>query len=402
MDAMQKTGASFAGFASYLDSSPSEPDTFAMPDAACAVQLPWKKEVAWVPSDLVSRGTLIASAPRNVLKAQVKAAAALGFNVKSGVECEFFLLTPDASRPADTADDAAKPCYDQQALMRQYDLIAEVSDYMAELGWEPYQNDHEDANGQFEMNWGYDDVLVTADRHAFFKFMLRSCAEARGQRVTFMPKPFITRTGTGAHVHVSAWGLPGTPDYGRNLFKDTVNGELGLTPLAYSFMAGVLDSAQGLCALTNPTVNSYKRLNGAVVRSGSTWSPNTVSYGGNNRTHMLRIPDAGRFEFRLPDGACNPYLVQAGLMAAGIAGVVAKAIPGPRSDENYYEVRPPPHVRTLPGNLLDAVRALQADAPLRAHLGDAFVDSYAKLKLASWRDYCSHITQWELDNTLDC
>jgi glutamine synthetase len=218
-----------------------------------------------------------------VLKAQVAAARAAGFTVKTGVEVEFFLLKPDASGPADDADDAVKPCYDQQALMRQYDLIAEVCDYMALLGWGPYQNDHEDANGQFEMNWGFADALVTADRHAFFKFMMRSCAEARGQRVTFMPKPFAQRTGTGAHVHVSAWGLPDAADEGRNLFHDAA-GELGLSPLAYSFMAGVLGSAEGLCALTNPTVNSYKRLSGAVVRSGAAWSPNTVSYGGNNRT----------------------------------------------------------------------------------------------------------------------
>ncbi len=283
MDGMQLSGASFAGFASYLDSSPAEPDTFAVPDAACAVQLPWKTEVAWVPADLVCRGAPVASGPRNVLKAQVAAARAAGFTVKTGVEVEFFLLKPDASGPADDADDAVKPCYDQQALMRQYDLIAEVCDYMALLGWGPYQNDHEDANGQFEMNWGFADALVTADRHAFFKFMMRSCAEARDQRVTFMPKPFAQRTGTGAHVHVSAWGLPDAADEGRNLFHDAA-GELGLSPLAYSFMAGVLGSAEGLCALTNPTVNSYKRLSGAVVRSGAAWSPNTVSYGGNNRT----------------------------------------------------------------------------------------------------------------------
>jgi glutamine synthetase len=233
------------------------------------------------------------------------------------------------------------------------------------------------------------------------QFMLRSCAEARGLRVTFMPKPFMTRTGSGAHVHVSAWSLPdasGAPS--RNLFEDP-SGELGLSPLAYSFMAGVLASAQGLCALTNPTVNSYKRINGSVTRSGATWSPNTVSYSGNNRTHMLRIPDSGRFEFRLPDGAANPYLMQAGLLAAGLAGVASGAHPGPRFDTNFYEERPPPHVRTLPGNLLDALRALAADAPLRERLGDDAVDAYVKLKTASWREYCAHLTQWELDNTLD-
>jgi glutamine synthetase len=280
------------------------------------------------------------------------------------------------------------------------------------------------------MNWGYDDALITADRHAFFKarapraacvacrqharrladalaaaaatrqFMLRSCAEARGLRVTFMPKPFTTRTGSGAHCHVSAWGLKGSAQEHTNLFADDA-GELGLSPLAYSFMAGVLASAQGLCALTNPTVNSYKRLNAAVTRSGATWSPNTVTYTGNNRTHMLRIPDGGRFEFRLPDGAVNPYLLQAGLLAAGLSGVAAGAHPGTRYDDDFREVPPPPGVRTLPGNLLDALRALEADAPLRAALGDSFIASYVKLKMASWREYAAHLSQWEVNNTLD-
>ena len=242
-------------------------------------------------------------------------------------------------------------------------------------------------------------VLLTC---ASLQFMLRSCAEARGMRVTFMPKPFAHRTGSGAHVHVSAWTLPsaGGGEAQRNLFADA-SGELGLSPLAYSFMAGVLSSAEALCALTNPTVNSYKRINGAVTRSGATWSPNTVTYAGNNRTHRVRIPDGGRFEFRLPDGAANPYLMHAGLLAAGLNGVAAGAHPGPRFDANFYEEKPPPGVRTLPGNLLDALRALQADAPLRARLGDDCVDAYVKLKMASWREYCAHLSRWELDTTLD-
>lgn len=400
MDDMERVGASFAAFATYLDSKPSEPDTFAKPDAACAVVLPWKPEVAWVPSDLYCRGAPLPHGPRTVLKAQVAAAAAAGFAIKTGVEVEFFLLNPEGTGPADVADGAAKPCYDQQALMRRYDLISEVCDYMELLGWGPYQNDHEDANGQFEMNWGYDDALVTADRHAFFKFMLRSCAEARGLRVTFMPKPFINRTGSGAHLHVSAWGLPGSPAAGKNLFVDP-SGELGLSRLAFSFMGGVLASAEGLCALTNPTVNSYKRLNGAVVRSGATWSPNTVSWTGNNRTHMLRVPDGNRFEFRLPDGAANPYLLNAGLLAAGLAGVTGEVSPGPRSDANFYEEKPPEGTRTLPGNLLDALRALQGDASLRTALGSPFVESYVKLKMQAWRDFCGQVTQHELDSTLD-
>ena len=417
---MQRVGASFAAFATYLDSKPSEPgvqlfyyrvvcaalsarctDTFAMPDAACAVQLPWKPEVAWVPADLYCRGEAIAHAPRNLLKKQVDKASARGLCIKSGVEVEFFLLTPDGSAPADSADVSTKPAYEMQALMRRYDVISTVCDYMVQLGWEPYQNDHEDANGQFEMNWGYTDVLTTADRHAFFKFMLRSCAEAAGLRVTFMPKPFANRTGSGAHVHVSAWGAPDSAQEDVNLFRDPA-GELGLSPLAYSFIAGVLASAEGICAVTNPTVNSYKRLNASVTRSGATWSPNTVTYTGNNRTHMVRIPDSNRFEFRLPDGAVNPYLVQAALVAAGLNGVDASLHPGPRSDGNFQEEKPPPGTRTLPANLLDALRALQADAALRAALGEEFVGSYVKLKMAQeWAPYAAHLSSWELAATLD-
>lgn len=401
MPEMEKTGASFAAFATYVDSKPSEPDTFALPDAACAVVLPWKREVAWVPADIYCRGAPIEHAPRNLLKAQVAKAAAKGLVVKSGVEVEFFLLTADGKAPADERDDAAKPCYNQQALMRRYDVIARVCDYMAELGWKPYQNDHEDANGQFEMNWDYDDVLVTADRHAFFKFMLRTVAEEAGLRCTFMPKPFANRTGSGAHVHVSAWGAPGTARAGENLFQES-GGELGLSPLAYSFFAGVLASAEGLTAITNPTVNSYKRLNATVTRSGATWSPNTVTYTGNNRTHMIRIPDGNRFEFRLPDGATNPYLVQAALVGCGLAGVEAGAHPGARSDYNGAEERPPAGTRTLPSNLLDALRAMEADGALRSALGAPFVTSYAKLKMRDeWLPYAAHLSSWELDATLD-
>ncbi len=185
--------------------------------------------------------------------------------------------------------------------MRRYDVIAEICDCMIALGWQPYQNDHEDANGQFEMNWEYDSVLKTADRHAFFKYMVKSIAEKHGLRATFMPKPFSHLTGNGCHAHLSLW----SSKTGKNLFEDT-NGELGLSALAYNFLGGLMHAAEGLAAITNPTVNSYKRLNAPATLSGATWSPNTVSYAGNNRTHMIRIPDSGRFELRLADGADEP------------------------------------------------------------------------------------------------
>src|SRR5262245_10256598 len=197
---MQKDGAGFAGFATWLDMTPAHPDMFGMPDPAGIIQLPWKKEVAWLPADCVMEDKLVSQAPRVVLKNVISKAAAKGLRVKTGVECEYFLTNPDGTAISDCKDTASKPCYDQQALMRRYDVIAEICDYMLELGWGPYQNDHEDANGQFEMNWNFDDCLITADRHSFFKYMVKTVAEKHGLRATFMPKPFPGLTGTGCHA----------------------------------------------------------------------------------------------------------------------------------------------------------------------------------------------------------
>ena len=173
---MQKDGAGFAGFATWLDMTPAHPDMLAVPDPASVIQLPWKPNVAWVAGNCVMEDAFVDQAPRNVLNRLVGEAAAEGMHVKTGVEAEFFLLTPDGSQISDEFDTASKPCYDQQAVMRRYDVIAEICDYMLELGWGPYQNDHEDANGQFEMNWEFDDALNTADKHSFFKFMTKSVA----------------------------------------------------------------------------------------------------------------------------------------------------------------------------------------------------------------------------------
>ena len=202
---MQKAGAGFAGFATWLDMSPADPDLFALPDPRSLIQLPWKPEVGWLAADLWMGGQAVEQAPRIALKAQIERAAKLDLQMKTGVECEFFLIAPDGSAISDAADTQIKPCYDQQALMRRYDIITEICDAMQTLGWQPYQNDHEDANGQFEMNWQYDDALVTADRMAFFKYMVKALAEKHGLRATFMPKPFVHLTGNGCHMHVSMW-----------------------------------------------------------------------------------------------------------------------------------------------------------------------------------------------------
>jgi glutamine synthetase len=180
-------------------------------------------------------------------------------------------------------------------------------------------------------------------------------------------------------------------------------GELGLSALGYQFMAGVLAHAEALCALSNPTVNSYKRINAPVTTSGATWAPNTVSYGGNNRTHMIRIPDAGRFEFRLADGAANPYLLQAGLLAAGMDGVAGKRDPGKRLDVNMYtHGHTVGDVRRLPLNLLDALRAFEVSSKLRAALGEEFSRAYVALKTQEWHEFGRHLTAWERETTLDC
>ena len=390
-----RNGAGFAGFATWLDMSPADADLLAMPDAEGLIQLPWKPEVGWLPADLVMSGQAVEQGPRNILKRLIKEAARERLQMKSGVECEFFLITPCGSEPADTADRQTKPCYDQSALMRRYEVITEICDAMLSLGWKPYQNDHEDANGQFEMNWDYDDALITADRHAFFKYMTRSIAEKHGFRATFMPKPFMDLTGSGCHAHVSLWRD------GQNVFADRSD-EIGLSQIGYHFIGGLIHSADALAALTNPCVNSYKRINAPRTTSGATWAPNTVTYPGNNRTHMIRIPDGGRFEFRLADGAANPYLLQAGILAAGLDGIRERRDPGRRLDINMYtDGHTVEGVKRLPLNLLDALRALEASPVLNEALG-AFVPSYLKLKRQEWDDYCRHLTQWERDTTLDC
>lgn len=393
--AMQRNGAGFAGFAVHFHMAPSDPDMLAMPDPSSLIQLPWKPEVGWLAADLTLRGKPLEQAPRNLLRRLIARADDAGYGMKSGVECEYFIISQDGSAIADAADRADKPCYDQSALMRRYDVIAELCDAMQGLGWKPYQNDHEDANGQFEMNWDYDDALVTADRHVFFKFMVRSIAERHGLRATFMPKPFPQLTGSGCHAHVSLWGNE------RNLFADDADA-LGLSPVGYNFIGGIMHHAQALCALLNPVVNSYKRINAQRTLSGATWSPNAVSYSGDNRTHMIRIPAAGRFELRLADGAVNPYLLQAAILAAGLDGLEAARDPGRRLDINMYaEGHTVAGLQRLPLNLLDALRALEASETLIGAFGEEFTHAYIRLKQAQWDEYSHHLTQWERDTTLD-
>jgi glutamine synthetase len=393
---MQKEGAGFAGFAAHLDLRAADADMAAMPDADSLIQLPWRPEVGWLAADVYLGGKPLAHAPRVVLKNALARLASQGLRACCGVECEYFILSPDGRALADAADTQPKPCYDQQALMRRYDFIAEICDYLERLGWGPYQNDHEDANGQFEMNWQYADALTTADRHAFFKYAVKTVAEKHGLRATFMPKPLPELTGNGCHCHISLWDAKE-----NNIFNDG-GGELGLSAAAYHFIGGLLKHAPAMTAIANPVVNSYKRINAPQTASGATWSPNTITYGGNNRTHMIRIPAPGRVELRLADGAANPYLLPAVCVAAGGDGVAKQTSPGKRIDLDMYEEgHKVKNARTLPLNLADALGAFSSSKTMREWLGGEFVDAYAKLKTAEWQSYMRHFSEWERANALD-
>jgi glutamine synthetase len=401
---MQKNGAGFAGFATWLDMSPADADMFAIPEPSSLIQLPWNKEVGWLASDLWMNGKPVKASPRVMLKNQIDKLNKMNLKMKSGVECEYFLISPDGSSIADTRDIQSKPCYDQSALMRRYDLIKEICDSMIELGWKPYQNDHEDANGQFEMNWDYDDCLITADRHVFFKFMVKNLAEKHDLRATFMPKPFENLTGNGCHAHVSLW------DGKKNKFLDEGD-RYGLSKLAYNFVGGLLKNAQSLSAFFNPTINSYRRINAPPTKSGASWSPSSISYTGNNRTHMIRIPDEGRFELRLMDGSANPYLLQAGIIAAGLYGLNHKSNPGePLTCNMYTEHKKYPNLEKLPNNIEESLEKLNESKNLRESFGDDVINSYLKLKRQEIEDFDKNenfdkkksITDWEKSNTLDC
>ncbi|MFO7628156.1 MAG: type III glutamate--ammonia ligase [Prochlorococcaceae cyanobacterium] len=389
---MAREGAGFAGFAAWLELSPADGDVMAIPAAASLTPLPWQPEVGWVAAELQLNGQPMQQCPRRLLRRQLDRAAAQGYELRSGVEAEFFLLDPSGERIADGADTQEKPCYDQLALMRRYPLIAPLLEAMEELGWGPYQADHEDANGQFELNWTFANALTTADRHAFFKVMVKSLAEQQGLRASFMPKPFAELTGNGCHTHLSLWGAEGSPNAGHNLFHDPT-GELGLSALAYHFLAGLLAHAPALCCFSNPTANSYRRLAAAPTNSGASWSPGGISYSGNNRTHMVRIPDDQRLELRLPDGAAHPYLLQAAVLAAGLDGIERQLNPGPRHDnDNEAEPLPAGAAGQLPTSLAEALDAFAADTLLRQGLGEEFCLAYERLRRRQWQQQRAQVS----------
>lgn len=400
---MRREGAGFAGFAAgELNQGPHDPDVVSMPDFGSRMILPWRKSVAWVPGNLHVNGRPWPYCPRTILDRQLQRLRDKGYVFHAGVEAEFMLLKKADNGqyiPWDPLDAAGKPCYDLRALYRNLDVMTTLIRYMQELEWSPYANDHEDANCQFELNWLYSDAMTTADRHTFFKWMVRTVAEQHGLWATFMPKPFAHLTGNGAHYHMSL----ADAETGRNLFLDE-HAEHGLSQLGRWFMGGILHHAEGLSAITAPLVNSYKRLIAGAPRSGATWAPVYITYGPANRTQMIRIPGPGRIEDRAVDGAANPYLACAAILACGMQGIEHRIDPGASNTSNLYEV---PReelasrgIRVLPSTLRDALDCLERDVVIREGLGDDFASYYLAVKAEEWRQYHQSVSQWEIDRYL--
>ena len=272
---------------------------------------------------------------------------------------------------------------------------------MNEMGWDVPATDHEDANSQFETNFQYCDCVTMCDRYVFFRYMVATMAEQAGLVGTFMPKPFGDRTGNSAHFHMSLWDV----ETGENVFLDEKdpNG-MGLSQLAYHFIGGLLKHAKAYIAFSAPTVNSYKRLVAGGAMGGSTWAPVYVSYGGNNRTQMIRIPGPGRMEDRTVDSSCNPYLAAAAVLAAGMDGMENKLDPGPRNDTDMYKWTSKEledaGIELLPANLEEALRELERDEVIPEALGREFCDYYVDFKRREWREYHDSVSQWEMDRYL--
>jgi glutamine synthetase len=409
-DGLVNDGAGFAGFAAGpMGQTPASPDMMAMPDLSTYTPVPFKPGLARFACDIHVEGKPWPYDPRIILQRVCDKALAMGYRFRFGVELEFFLLREKEDgglELADPLDKLDQPCYDMKGLTRHYEFLSRLSRYVNELGWGNYANDHEDANGQFESNFEFDDALITCDRAIFFRYMVHAMAQAEGMLATFMPKPFSHLTGNGGHFHMSLWD----PDGERDLFgdPDDPNG-LGLSQLGYQFIGGLKKHAKAYIALTAPTVNSYKRLTttAGTPTSGATWSPIFISHGANNRTQMIRIP-GGHVEDRTVDGACNPYLGAAAILAAGLDGIENEIDPGAHNDENLYELSAAEleerGIELLPANLLDATRHLAEDEVVRDALGHTgtewYTDYFVKVKQEEWKAYHEQITPWEVDKYL--
>lgn len=404
LDDVLKAGAGFAGFAIWgLGIDPHGPDYMAVGDLDTLSLVPWQPGFARIVCDGHVHGQPWAYDSRVVLKQQIERLRERGLTFYTGLEPEFSLLKKDANGkivPCDPTDTLTKPCYDYKGLSRVRGYLQTLVASMKSVGIDVFQVDHEDANGQFEVNYTYADCLTSADHYIFFKMAASEIANDQGLICSFMPKPFANRPGNGMHMHMSLGPAEGK----GNLFEDKSdpNG-LQLSRLAYQFLGGVLKHAPALSAICAPTINSYKRLVVGRSLTGATWAPAYISYGNNNRSTLVRIP-GGRLELRLPDGACNPYLATAAVIAAGLDGIDNDLDPGAPKNANLYEYSAEQLAREeigiLPQNLHEALLALEKDKVIRSALGPV-VDEFLRLKHMEWVEYMRHVSDWEINTYLE-
>lgn len=396
------SGAGFAGFAVWgLDIEPNGPDFMAVGDLSTLSRVPWQPGYARIACNGHVKGQPWPLDTRVVLKEQIKRLEARGYLLYTGLEPEFSLLRKDEAGniiPNDASDTLLKPCYDYKGLSRNRKFLELLTASLRQVNMDVYQIDHEDANGQFEINYTYTDCLTSADHYVLFKMAAAEIANELGMICSFMPKPFSNRPGNGMHMHMSI------SDGKTNLFADESDTRgLGLSQLAYHFLGGILAHAPALAAICAPTVNSYKRLVVGRSLSGATWAPAYISYGDNNRSSMVRIP-YGRLELRLPDGSCNPYLATAAVIIAGLDGIDRELEPGEPHNQNLYALNPEElkaaGIRILPQNLHEALQALEQDVLLCQALGPV-AGEFLRLKQMEWVEYMRHVSDWEIKNYLE-
>jgi len=385
-----------------LGQEPNDDEISSVPDVSSIIQLPWRKEVAWMPADNHFHGQPYPLNSRVLLKNVLAEATKMGFGFNLGIECEIYVLKQDERGKLyvpNHDDNLEKSCYDVKRFMDVFPWLDDMVTIMNNLGWDVYSLDHEDGNSQFEFDFKYADALTMADRYIFFRYMAKAVAAQHGLLATFMPKPFADKTGNGAHFNMSLRDLR----TGKNLFESKKDPRgLGISPLGYSFVAGILRHGRALCAVLAPTVNSYKRLIRRGAMSYYSWAPVFNSFGTNNRTNSIRIPmGGGRCESRNADSSCNPYLAAALVLAAGLEGVREKLDPGEPHHENLYELSPAElekiGVQELPRTLGEAVEAFETDPFIEKVLGTGLRNEFIKYKRAEWEGYHQSISQWEID-----
>ena len=386
-------GSSIEGFVRIEES-----DQYLWPDLDTFAILPWRPQygkVARLICDVHNPdGTPFVGDPRGVLKRVLARAGELGFTFNVGPELEFFLFqTDDDGNPTTKTSDEAG-YFDLGPLDHGESTRREICLCLEEMGFEIEASHHEVAAGQHEIDFKYTEALQAADNIMTFKLAVKTLAQKNGLHATFMPKPVHGTAGSGMHVNMSLFRD------GQNAFFDAADPR-NLSPMAYQFIAGLLEHVQGFCAVTNPLVNSYKRLVPGYE------APCHLAWSTGNRSALIRSPtprgSGTRVELRSPDPSCNPYLAFAVCLAAGLDGIQRRLTPPAESNENLYAIAADLEaqgVRRLPASLEAAIHALEADSVVTAALGEHVTNQYVTGKLREWEQYRAQVTQWELDQYL--